>query len=191
VETGIVRDGHLLDIAALCGNVKIFNELIAHGAHDTRLMARLLELGVDINEPDDKGKLKNGSLGAPIFWAIRESRISNMKFLIGNGADLTVKAPYGGGTPLERARKRGYTEIAEYLESLSLLPQPGEFEADVRRKRAMEQALQESQVELNPWDASRQKAYEGQLLLLEQQNKMKMRFAREEQHRTSRDGAGG
>jgi len=139
--TGIIYDGHLLDLAALCSTVEIFDELIAHGArledslalhhaaaarahgplgrNDTRLMARLLELGVDINEPDDKGKPKNGSIGAPINWAIRESQIANLKFLIENGADLTVKSPYVGRTPLEQARAGGYTKIAEYLESLS------------------------------------------------------------------------
>lgn len=82
-------------------------------------MARLLHLGVDIDEPDDKGTPKNGSIGAPIFWAIRESRIANLKFLIENGADVTAKAPYGGSSPLEEARRRGQTEIAEDLESLS------------------------------------------------------------------------
>jgi ankyrin repeat protein len=122
-------------------SVEIFDELIAHGArledslalhhaaatralgppghNDTRLMARLLELGVDINEPDDKGKPRPGSIGAPIFWAMRGNQIANMKFLIENGADLTVKTPFGGRTPLEHARARGYTEVAEYLESLS------------------------------------------------------------------------
>lgn len=76
-------------MAALCSTVEIFDELIAHGArltdslalhhaaaactrgplgrNDTRLMACLLELGVNINEPDDKGKPKNGSIGAPIY----------------------------------------------------------------------------------------------------------------------------
>ncbi|KFZ24376.1 hypothetical protein V502_01133 [Pseudogymnoascus sp. VKM F-4520 (FW-2644)] len=141
VGNGIIPDGHLLDMAALCSTVEIFDELIAHGArledslalhhaaaagppgrNDTRLMARLLELGVDINEPDDKGKPKNGSFGAPIYWAIRMNQIANLKFLIENGADLTVKAPYIGGTPLEKARAGGraggYKEITEYLESL-------------------------------------------------------------------------
>ncbi|OBT66956.1 hypothetical protein VE03_04272 [Pseudogymnoascus sp. 23342-1-I1] len=140
VDNGIISGGHLLDIAALCSTVEIFDELIAHGArledslalhhaaarsrgptgdNDTRIMARLLELGVDINEPDDKGKPKNGSIGAPIYWSIRMNRITNLKFLIENGADLTVEAPYNCGTPLETARAGGYTEIAKYLESLS------------------------------------------------------------------------
>lgn len=132
---GIIYDGHLLDMAALCSTVEILDELIAHGARlqdslalhhaaaaarsDTRFMARLLHLGVDINEPDDKGSPKNGSIGAPIFWAIRESRIANLKFLIENGADVNAKAPYSGSTPLEVAKRWGQTEIAEYLESLS------------------------------------------------------------------------
>ena len=129
-------------MAALCSTVEIFDELIAHGAcledslalhhaaaartrgpfgrNDTRLMARLLEQnGVNINEPDDKGKPKNGSIGAPIYWAIKMNRFANLKFLIENGADLTVEAPYSGRTPLEKARVGGYTEIAEYLESYS------------------------------------------------------------------------
>lgn len=203
METGIVRDGHLLDMVALYGSLEIFDKLMAHGArledslalhhaaaaaanrslgyNDTRIMARLLELGVDINEPDNKGKPKNGSLGAPIFWAIRENRISNTKFLVGKGVNVTVKAPCGG-KPIELARKWGRTEIAEYLESLSVLPQPGEFKADAQRQGAMAQALRDSQVELDPWDVSRQTAYEVQLSLLGQQNKAKMHSARKEQH---------
>ncbi|OBT66999.1 hypothetical protein VE03_04244 [Pseudogymnoascus sp. 23342-1-I1] len=141
-ETSILSNGgHLLDLAALCSTVEVFDALIAHGArledslalhhaaaarargplgdNDTRIMARLLELGVDINEPDDKGKPKNGSIGAPIYWAIRRGQIANLKFLVENGADLTVEAPYNGGTPLEKARARGSIEIVKYLESVS------------------------------------------------------------------------
>ncbi|OBT78149.1 hypothetical protein VF21_02715 [Pseudogymnoascus sp. 05NY08] len=139
VGNGIISDGHILDMAALCSTVDIFNELIAHGArlkdslalhhaaarapgpldHNvTQLMARLLELGVDINEPDDKGEPKNGSIGAPIYWAIRMSQIANLKLLVENGADLTVEAPYIGGTPLEKARTGRKRKITEYLESL-------------------------------------------------------------------------
>ncbi|ELR09979.1 hypothetical protein VC83_06380 [Pseudogymnoascus destructans] len=86
-----------------------------------QIMACLLELGVDINEPDDKGKPKNGSIGAPIYWAIRESQIANLKFLVENGADLAVEAPYNCGTPLEKARAGQIkdTEIAKYFESVS------------------------------------------------------------------------
>lgn len=60
------------------------------GCNDTRLMARILELGVDITEPDVSQR--TALLGNPIFWAIRMNKIANIKFLI---------------------------EIAEYLESLS------------------------------------------------------------------------
>ena len=128
-------------MAALCSTVEIFDELIAHGArledsralhhaaacahgllghNDTRIMERLLELGVDINGPGYKGNIPpNGSFGPPIFWAIRMGKIANIKFLVENGADLTVKGPYIGRTPLEQARAQGYTEIAEYLQSVS------------------------------------------------------------------------
>lgn len=129
------KERHPLNQAALWSTIEIFDELIAHGAcledslalhhaaaasrSDTRLMARLLELGFDINEPDNKGILKAGSIGAPIFWAIRRNKIANVKFLIENGADVTVKT-LSGTTPLEAARRWDYTAaIAEYLESFS------------------------------------------------------------------------
>lgn len=121
----------------LC-TVEQFNELVDHGARiedscalhyaaitacfpdNTQLMARLLELGADVNEPDVKLALQNpGRIGPPIFWAIQGDHIENVKFLVENGADLTIKEQWFGITPIETARKYGRTKIIEYLEMVS------------------------------------------------------------------------
>lgn len=144
-DNGITwNGGNLLELAALWSTVEVFDKLIAHGArledsralhhaaarrapgplgqNDTRLMAHLLELGVDINEPDHKGdERQNGLIGPPIFWAIHKCEFASIKFLVENGADLTVKGPYGSQTAAAFARRKcGNKERVEYYESIGV-----------------------------------------------------------------------
>lgn len=137
-EPPVRGSGFLLNQAAGICNVEQFDLLLASGAvledscalhyashfspdpDDTRLMAHLLDLGVDINAPDDKVDLqKPGRIGAPIFWAIRSGRCIKVRFLVESGADLTIRCPWDNTLPIEEARKTGCQEIIGYLDSVS------------------------------------------------------------------------
>jgi hypothetical protein len=66
-------------------------------------MARVVELGVDINEGDDMLKTGFPTYGTPLLRAIRTGETEAIRFLLEGGASVT-KQGYDGLTPLEVVR---------------------------------------------------------------------------------------
>jgi len=66
-------------------------------------MARVLELGADINEGDDMLKTGFPTYGTPLLRAIKTGETEAVRFLLERGASVT-KPGYDGLTPLEVVR---------------------------------------------------------------------------------------
>lgn len=66
-------------------------------------MARVLELGADINEGDDMFKMGFPTYGTPLLRAIKTGKTEAVRFLLERGASVT-KPGYDGLTPLEVVR---------------------------------------------------------------------------------------
>lgn len=66
-------------------------------------MARVLELGADINEGDDMLKTGFPTYGTPLLRAIKTGKTEAVRFLLERGASVT-KPGYDGLTPLKVVR---------------------------------------------------------------------------------------
>jgi uncharacterized protein len=84
---------------------------IAAMGDDVEMAQLLIKAGASINEP---------SFGVlhytPLFTAARNGRAKIVKLLLDEGADPTIPA-FGGETPLEVVRQKGYKEIVELLQT--------------------------------------------------------------------------
>ena len=81
------------------------------------MMARVLELGADINEGDDMLKMGYPTYGTPLLRAIKIGETEAVRFLLDRGASIT-KPGYDGLTPLEVVRGEGVArEIRELVET--------------------------------------------------------------------------
>jgi hypothetical protein len=82
-------------------NAKLMHAATAGGRISA--MARVLELGADINEGDDMLKMGFPTYGTPLLRAIKTGKTEAARFLLERGASVT-KPGYDGLTPLEVVR---------------------------------------------------------------------------------------
>ena len=81
------------------------------------MMARVLELGVDVDELDCVDTIGWPCFGTPLLRAIKTGRTEAVRFLLERGADIT-KRGHGGETALEMVRREKIVgEIKELVET--------------------------------------------------------------------------
>jgi ankyrin repeat protein len=71
--------------------------------------SRLILAGARVNHPDVSG-------GTALHWAVLAGETQYAKFLLENGADLTIR-DWTGETPLELAHRINHTDLIDLLES--------------------------------------------------------------------------
>jgi hypothetical protein len=113
----IPNSGSILRAAVCWGSLESFDLLLAHGGElaNAKLMhaataggrvsamARVHELGADINEGDDVLKTGFPTYGTPLLRAIKTGETEAVRFLLEKGASVT-KPGYDGLTLLEVVR---------------------------------------------------------------------------------------
>ena len=120
----------LLHVAALIGDIEVVRILVSKGedvnvkaGYDyTPLHGAASKGHVEVIEfLVSKGANVNAKTGddsfTPLFSAALNNKIESVKFLVSAGADVNAKT-WDGETPLDYAKRRGYTEIIEYLSAL-------------------------------------------------------------------------
>ena len=115
----IPKSGSILRAAARQGSVESLNQLLGHGGElaniklmhaataggHVSMMARVLELGADIDEGDDIRKTGFPAYGTPLFRAIISRKTEVVKFLLEKGASVT-KPRYDELTTLDVVRMK-------------------------------------------------------------------------------------
>lgn len=111
------NSGSILRGAVRIGNLESINLLISYGAEitnaslmhpaticgKTSVMARVLELGANIDEKDDMLKTGYPTYGTPLLRAIKTRDTNAVRFLLERGASV-FQPGYDGWTPLQVVR---------------------------------------------------------------------------------------
>jgi hypothetical protein len=102
----IPNSGTILQSAAEVGNVESLNLLIEHGAvlsnatamhsavngGSVDMIARLLELGANVEEKDTLMTMGHDRYGTPLLRAVAKGKVDAVRFLLENGASVTKKS---------------------------------------------------------------------------------------------------
>jgi len=74
----------------------------------------------------------------PMHWAAVRGRKDAAKILLAAGADPTLQAPDQQGAPADCARRDGYTDLANYLQSVvddpTIRPRPKDVGLDIKKR---------------------------------------------------------
>lgn len=115
------KDGHLVELKRLLANSNCKKEMLtttkdAHGRcglHFASLMGRTKVMEYLLSEMDEFVVDENGC--SPLFYAVRENRLSSLKLLVNAGYNVVNDVSKDGTSLIIEAATLGYLEIVEYL----------------------------------------------------------------------------
>jgi len=114
----VPNSGYILQLAEQYGTIETFDMLIAHGAilsnakalhmavegGNVDMIAHMLELGVDVDQPDGVSTMGPEVYSTPLLRAIEQGKTDAVRLLLEKGAS-TTKVGRGRETALEMVRK--------------------------------------------------------------------------------------